>query len=121
MKKTAIRAVCLAVLTALILCLVSCGGNQKKQEAIDAFNKVSTVMDDFAADMNENADLIETDMFDTYNQMVALMKQYKAILEGDDEISDEQFDTMIEWFGTVEEWATEGKAELDRQLSEISG
>ena len=45
--------------------------------------------------------------------MSELLTTYKNLLEGDGEISDEKYDEMITWFGTVQNWISQVKTELN--------
>ena len=86
-----------ALLLAVMMCfaLVACGGGVDRQPAIDAFNEASTAFDEVAAEINANPDAYAQDVFDTMNEMADVMTQHKALLEGEEEISQEKLDEMI--------------------------
>ena len=112
MKKT------MAVLSALLalvmmIGLVGCGASEKKQEAIDAFNTTSAAFNEVGAIINENAAQIDADTISDCQQMAELLGRYQGFLESDEEYSDEQYDQMIEWFGTVQDWSADMKTQLE--------
>lgn len=90
--------------------LVACGGPDK-QPAIDAFNEASTAFNAVAVVMNENPDAFPDEAFDVMIQMSDILSQHKALLEGDQEISEEKLNEMIAWYNEVDEWVAEVKAE----------
>ena len=102
-----------SLLLALIMCLslVACGGPDK-QPAIDAFNKASDAYDEVATIINENPDAYDQEVIDTLNEMADVLIQHKELLESDDEIEQEKLDEMIAWYGDVEAWVADVKAEL---------
>ena len=102
-----------SLLLALIMCmsLVACGGPDK-QPAIDAFNKASDAYDEVATIINENPDAYDQEVIDAMIEMANLLNQHKELLESDTEIDEEQLNEMIAWYGTVDEWVADVKAEL---------
>lgn len=113
-----------SLLLALVMCfsLVACGGGSApsgpdKQPAIDAFNAASTAFDTVAAEINANVDVIPQELVDVCVDMAGLLTEYKELLEGDQEIKQEDLDAMIEWFGTVESWTAEAKAEVEAYIA----
>ena len=65
--------------------LVACGGADK-QPAIDAFNKTSTSFNEVANIINENPQAYDQDLVDT----------------------------MIDWYGTVDEWVSQVKEQIGK-------
>ena len=102
-----------SLLLAFIMCmsLVACGGPDK-QPAIDAFNKASDAYDEVATIINENPDAYDQEAIDTLNEMADVLIQHKELLESGDEIEQEKLDEMIAWYGDVEAWVADVKAEL---------
>ena len=102
-----------SLLLAFIMCmsLVACGGPDK-QPAIDAFNKASDAYDEVATIINENPDAYDQEVIDTLNEMADVLIQHKELLESGDEIEQEKLDEMIAWYGDVEAWVADVKAEL---------
>lgn len=94
---------CLVVLT-MCISLAACGGTDK-QAAIDAFNEVANAI-------NADPDAYDQDVIDTMVEMADVLQQHKELLEGDTEIEEDKLNEMIEWYGTVEEWVSDVKAEL---------
>lgn len=39
--------------------------------------------------------------------MAELLNQYQGFLQSDEEYSDDQYDQMIEWFHSVQDWTVE--------------
>lgn len=95
----------------LSLSLVACGGPDK-QPAIDAFNKASTSFDAVAAVINEDPSAYAEEVINTMVEMANLLKEHKAVLESSDPIAQETLDEMIAWYGDVEAWVADVKAEL---------
>ena len=102
-----------SLLLALIMCmsLVACGGPDK-QPAVDAFNKTSNAFNEVATAINENPDAYDQEVIDTMIEMANVLNQHKELLESDTEIDEEQLNEMIAWYGTVDEWVADVKAEL---------
>ncbi len=113
MKKTSTKLLALLLALVMVFGLTACGENPKKDEAIDAFNKTSTAFNEVANIVNENADSMKEDDIKTFQEMSELLTTYKNLLEGDGEISDEKYDEMITWFGTVQNWISQVKTELN--------
>ena len=107
------KMIALTLVLVLCLSLVACGAPDK-QPAIDAFNKASTAFDEAANIINENPGAYDEEVITTMNEMADVMLQHKALLEGDEEISEEKLNEMIAWYGEVEAWVAEVKAELER-------
>ena len=103
----------ITLLMTLVMCvsLVACGGADR-QPAIDAFNKASTAFNEVAAVINEDLASYDQEVIDTMNEMADVLTQHKELLEGDEEIEEEKLNEMIEWYGTVEDWVADVKAEL---------
>src|SRR5574344_1632304 len=104
MKKTVTSLMAMAIAIAMMFSLSACGTNAKKQEAIDAFNSTKTVFNEAANLINDNPDMFDDDTISTFQEMSALLTQYKELLDGDTEISDEKYDEMITWFSTTKSW-----------------
>ena len=113
MKKISTKLLALLLALVMVFGLTACGENPKKDEAIDAFNKTSTAFNEVANIVNENADRMKEDDIKTFQEMSELLTTYKNLLEGDGEISDEKYDEMITWFGTVQNWISQVKTELN--------
>lgn len=116
LKKTITAILSFAMIFSMMLGLTGCG-SQKKEEAIEAFNKTSEVFDETVELINANPDVVSEATFNSYQEMQVLLTQYKELLEGDDEISDESYDEMIEWFGDAEEELKEFKSEIEAAIS----
>ena len=100
MKKNLKAIVSIILVLGLLVCLTGCGENEKKQEAIDEFNKVKDLV-------NANASEIPDDIITDCQSMAELLNQYQGFLQGDEEYSDDQYDQMIEWFHSVQDWTVE--------------
>ena len=97
---------------AMCMSLVACSGGINKQPAIDAFNKASTAYDSLADEVNANADLYSQELFDILNEIADTMKEHKAILESDQELTQEKIDEMIATYENVESQIADLKANL---------
>lgn len=116
LKKTIAAILSLTMIFSMMLGLTGCG-SQKKEEAIEAFNKTSEVFDETVDLINANPDVVSEETFNSYQDMQDLLTKYKELLEGDDEISDENYDKMIEWFGEAEEELKGLKSEIEAAIS----
>ena len=105
------------LLLALVMCLslVACGGVDK-QPAIDAFNSAVAKYDAMAMEMNENIDLYPQELVDVLVEMSDALLEHKAILEGDQELTQEDVDMLIGVFNEVEAWVDETVPQLDEYL-----
>ena len=99
MKRRLNAVLSIILVLGLLVCLTGCGENEKKQEAISEFNTTaSEIPEDVIADCQS---------------MAELLNRYQGFLQGDQEFSDEQYDEMIEWFHSVQDWASETGAQLN--------
>ncbi len=85
MKKTMKKLMVLIMTMMMGMSLVACGGADK-QPAIDAFNKTSTSFNEVANIINENPQAYDQDLVDT----------------------------MIDWYGTVDEWVSQVKEQIGK-------
>lgn len=99
-----------AILLTLVMSvsLAACGGPDR-QPAIDAFNTASTAFDGFVEEINANPDAYPQELIDIMVDMSALLTEYKTLLEGEDEIPQENLDEMTEWLLQVDDWVVEAK------------
>lgn len=105
------------IAAALSLCLVACGSDAPdKQPAIDAFNTANTAFTEVANKINANIDAVPEELVDVMIDMSGLLAEYKALLESDDEIPQENLDEMIAWFDELNTWTAECSAELETYL-----
>ena len=95
----------------LSVTLVACGGVDK-QPAIDAFNNATSVYDALVNEINADISAYPQELIDVMMEMSEALLENKAILEGDQELTQEQIDAMIAAFGSVEKWAKETSSEL---------
>ena len=105
------KLIALALALVLSLSLVACGGADK-QPAIDAFNKASKAFDEVATVINADPDAYAEEVIDTMIEMATVMQEHKALLESTDDIPEENLNEMIAWYGDVEAWVADVKAEL---------
>jgi Tfp pilus assembly protein FimV len=80
---------------ALSLSLVACGGGVDKQPVIDAFNNTTTGFDALAQKINANPDVVDAELAQDLADMSELLGEYKALLESDQELTQESADDMI--------------------------
>ena len=107
MKKNLKAIVSIILVLGLLVCLTGCGENEKKQEAIDEFNTTAAAFNEVKDLVNANASEIPEDVIADCQSMAELLNQYQGFLQGDEEYSDDQYDQMIEWFHSVQDWAAE--------------
>ena len=116
MKKNVSRVLTVVLILSMLLSLTACGENAKKQEAIDSVNETSRMFNEVGALINENASEIDADIIADCQSMAELLQRYNGILSADDELTDEQYDEMIAWFESVQDWSTEIKAALEESF-----
>ena len=95
----------------LSVTLVACGGVDK-QPAIDAFNNATSVYDALVNEINADISAYPQELIDVMMEMSEALLENKAVLEGDQELTQEQIDAMVAAFGDVEKWAKETSSEL---------
>ena len=117
MKRTITGILALVVVLTLAFSLISCGTNEKRQEALDKHTAVAIAFNEVATLINENSYYLDATVISDYQQMSQLLNRYTEILQGNQEISDEKYDEMIAWFDQVEEWIQDTKAEIESMLS----
>lgn len=105
------KIVSLLLVLAMCASLTACGGADK-QPAIDAFNKTKDSFNEVAAVINENPDAYSQEAIDTMTEMANVLQQHSELLSSDEDIEEEKLNEMIEWYGTVDDWVAEVKAEL---------
>ena len=104
------------LLAAAMICgvLASCG-EPDRQPAIDAFNAASTAFDSVANAINANPEAYPQDVINSLVELSGVLTDHKALLEGDDPLTQESLDEMIAWYATVEELIAEIKTEYKIQ------
>lgn len=106
MKKKLTAILSIILVLGLLVCLTGCGEN-KKQEAIDEFNTTAAAFNEVKDIVNANASEIPEDVIADCQSMAELLNRYQGFLQGDQEFSDEEYDGMIDWFHTVQDWVAE--------------
>ena len=105
------RIAALLLLLSLLLSLTACGENAKRQEAVDS--KAADAYNVMADKMNNYADVIDEDILTDCQSMGDMLQRYSDILNTRDDLTDDQYDEMISWFASVEDWTGEIKDMLD--------
>lgn len=113
MKKNVMRIAALLLLLSLLLSLTACGENAKRQEAVDAYSKAADAYNVMADKMNNYADVIDEDILADCQSMGDMLQRYSDILNTRDDLTDDQYDEMISWFASVEDWTGKIKNMLD--------
>ena len=113
MKKNVMRIAALLLLLSLLLSLTACGENAKRQEAVDAYSKAADAYNVMADKMNNYADVIDEDILADCQSMGDMLQRYSDILNTRDDLTDDQYEEMISWFASVEDWTGEIKDMLD--------
>ena len=113
MKKNVMRIAALLLLLSLLLSLTACGENAKRQEAVDAYSKAADAYNVMADKMNNYADVIDEDILADCQSMGDMLQRYSDILNTRDDLTDDQYDEMISWFVSAEDWTGEIKDMLD--------
>ena len=84
----------------------------EKQPAIDAFNNATSVYDALVNEINADISAYPQELIDVMMEMSEALLENKSVLEGDQELTQEQIDAMVAAFGDVEKWAKETSSEL---------
>ncbi len=119
MRRTTAIILAVLMIVSLGLFLAGCGDSSKKQEAIQVFNSTSEEFNELSGLINANAHLMDSETISVFQQMSALLNQYRDILMNGDDISDEKYEEMTEWFETAKAWIEESKAELEQALDSM--
>lgn len=117
MKKTVKNIFAFVLVFTFIFSLTGCLVNEKKEEAIEKHAAVATSFNEVATLINNNSDKINSEVISTYQEMSNLLNQYTQILESDEDLSDEKYDEMINWFKSVEDWVKETKTEIEAMVN----
>ena len=120
MKKTVRSIVALVLALGLLLCLAGCGGDSNaKQEAVAEFNTTSEMFNKVGTFVNEHASEIDDeDVISSCQQMAQMLNRYAEILENNDDLTDDEYAQMIEWFQSVQEWTADTQAMIDEAYGE---
>ena len=109
---------------AMTLRLVACGGDAgvDNQPLVDAFNAASTAHAEVATLMNANMGVADPELTDVMIEMAEVLSDYKAIVEGTDELTQEDVDSMVEYLeeipplmATYKEFLLESGADSDAE------
>ena len=112
MKKSVRSIVALVLALGLLLCLAGCGGDSEaKKEAIAEFNTTSEMF-------NKVGTFGDEDVISSFQQMAQMLNRYAEILENNDDLTDDEYAQMIDWFHSVQEWTEEIQAMIDAAYGE---
>ena len=108
-----------SMILAMVMCvsLTACGGGVDKQPAIDAFNSANTAFTELANKVNADIEAYPDDLIDVMTDMSGMLSEYKALLEGDQELTEENITEIIGVFNQVETWAKESLPQLDSLIA----
>ena len=120
MKQSVRSIVALGLALGLLLCLAGCGGDSEaKKEAIAEFNTTSEMFNKVGTFVNEHASEIgDEDVISSFQQMAQMLNRYAEILENNDDLTDDEYAQMIDWFHSVQEWTEEIQAMIDAAYGE---
>ena len=107
MKKKLTAILSIILVLGLLVCLTGCGENEKKQEAITEFNTTAAAFNEVKDMVTANASELPEDVIADCQSMAELLNRYQGFLQGDQEFSDEEYDGMIDWFHSVQDWVAE--------------
>ncbi len=83
-----------------------------KQTVIDAFNTVSPMFDATANAVNANVEAFDEEFVNTMIDTADVLTQYKELLEGDQELTEEDLNTIMENLEIVEQWLLEVETDV---------
>ena len=114
MKKiTKIFSILCAVL--LMLCLASCKSAAEKR-VLETYARAEKAFTEAVGLIRENGAFVDEDVLETVGNLEEIFGNYgKKLYE--EELSDEEYDEMNEWFLKVEAWAEKARADI----SEVTG
>lgn len=105
----------LALVLALVICLslAACGGDVvTRQDAIDAFNPASISLGDVSKAINADPDSVTQELIDELIGYATEMNEFKAVLEGTEELTEEELNEIIVRTGEIGARAEELKTEM---------
>ena len=119
MKKGTI-GILTAIMVFLFACanLVGCGDGETKQEALDKYTKITASFQEVGELISENPDVIDEAVVSGYQEMSNLLDQCTEVLESDQNLSNENYGKMIEWFDSVENWVKETKKGIEYLIAQ---
>ena len=85
----------------------------KNLRTVECSDRVDIMPAAVANAINADPSAFDSDVIDTMQQMSDLLNQYQQMLSGDDEYTQEDLDKMTEWFGQVQDWVDQVKADLN--------
>lgn len=100
-----------AVMLVLVLCaaFVACGNKVDKQPAIDAMNEAGVLYNEVAEAVNADPDTYGEEAFTFMQELGDELMTNQEWLLSDEEITQEQLDELIAWYGDVVTRMTEIK------------
>ena len=109
-----------AIMVFLFACanLVGCGDGETKQEALDKYTKITASFQEVGELISENPDVIDEAVVSGYQEMSNLLDQCTEVLESDQNLSNENYGKMIEWFDSVENWVKETKKGIEYLIAQ---
>ncbi|MDO4564790.1 MAG: hypothetical protein Q4C04_04175 [Clostridia bacterium] len=113
MKKT----IALILTLVLALSLIACSSGADKQPAIDAYNEASEAYNELAELFNSYSELVDPSMLSSFEDMGDIMDSYNELLSGDQELTQEQVDEIVEWCGEATGWSVQLKTQFEDFLN----
>lgn len=108
----------LAILLAAVMlfAFTACGGPDR-QPLVDSFNTAKDSFNELANLVNENSDAIDPEVISMFQEMSALLTQYKETIESKESLTQEQIDNMKGWLDDLPEYCDTTKAEIEAGLA----
>ena len=106
------KIIALILVLAMCFMLAACGDSAPdKQPAIDAFNKASVPLGEVCTAVEADPDAFSDELFNELAEMSEGMAAYKTLLEGEEEMTEEDIADAVEWLTYVDERVAEIRAE----------
>lgn len=83
-----------------------------KQPVIEAFNLVSPMFDATATAVNANIEAFSSEFITTLTELSGIMTDYKTVLESDYQLTQEEYNAMMESLSTIEQWLLEIESQV---------
>ncbi len=94
----------------LVLCLASCKSASEKR-VLETYGRAEKAFAEAVSLIRENSELVSEDVLETVKSLEEIFGSYGKKLR-EENLSDEKYDEMNEWFSRVIAWAEKARAEL---------
>lgn len=103
----------LTIVLALMMCLsmAACSSGPDKKPAIEAFNAASNAHAALATAINENPEGVTDETIASLTEIAEMLAEHKTALESNKAFTQEELDSMIEWYNMIQDVMADVKAD----------